>query len=98
MGEGPAAEAVVRKDSGEKTVLKLGRYEVVRELGKGAMGIVYLAKDPLIGRLVPLKTICPAAPPPSAPPPPRAPTNPPSPRSASPARPGPPGSSTIPPS
>jgi serine/threonine-protein kinase len=35
----------------------LGRYEVEKELGKGAMGVVYLGKDPKIGRVVAIKTM-----------------------------------------
>ena len=36
---------------------KLGKYELIQELGRGAMGIVYRARDPIINRLVALKTI-----------------------------------------
>ncbi len=35
---------------------KLGRYQVIEELGKGAMGLVYLGEDPIIGRQLALKT------------------------------------------
>jgi len=35
----------------------LGRYEVEKELGKGAMGVVYLGRDPKIGRVVAIKTM-----------------------------------------
>ncbi len=36
---------------------KLGKYEIIEELGRGAMGIVYKGKDPMIGRLLAIKTI-----------------------------------------
>jgi serine/threonine-protein kinase len=41
--------------AGEKP--KFGRFEVQKELGKGAMGVVYLGKDPKIGRAVAIKTM-----------------------------------------
>lgn len=37
--------------------MQFGRYEVISEMGRGAMGIVYKAKDPIIDRIVAIKTI-----------------------------------------
>lgn len=43
----------------EQSVSKptLGRYEIEREIGRGAMGVVYLGKDPKIARTVAIKTL-----------------------------------------
>jgi serine/threonine protein kinase len=35
----------------------IGRYEVIKTIGKGAMGVVYKARDPLLDRVVAVKTI-----------------------------------------
>ena len=54
-GARSSAATMVLSGAGEKP--KLGRYTVEKELGKGAMGVVYLGKDPKIGREVAIKTM-----------------------------------------
>jgi serine/threonine-protein kinase len=43
--------------SDANTMRKIGRYEVTAELGRGGMGVVYLARQPDVDRVVVLKTI-----------------------------------------
>lgn len=50
-----AKTLIVSESSISKPVL--GRYEIERELGRGAMGVVYLGRDPKIARQVAIKTL-----------------------------------------
>jgi serine/threonine-protein kinase len=54
-GRSNASTLVLDKAGVSKPML--GRYEIEKELGKGAMGVVYLGKDPKIGRVVAIKTM-----------------------------------------
>ena len=54
-GSGPQATLVLGQEGVQKPML--GRYQVEKELGKGAMGVVYQGRDPKINRVVAIKTL-----------------------------------------
>ncbi|MBE7939440.1 MULTISPECIES: serine/threonine-protein kinase [Ramlibacter] len=54
-GAHPGGALLLKDGQVEKPML--GRYQVEKELGKGAMGIVYQGRDPKIGRVVAIKTM-----------------------------------------
>ena len=49
--------ATIVNEDGSVEKPMLGRYQVEKELGQGAMGVVYLGKDPKINRAVAIKTM-----------------------------------------
>jgi serine/threonine-protein kinase len=53
-GEAPPG---LQHGAGEDGRQRIGRYEVIKTIGKGAMGVVYKARDPLLDRVVAVKTI-----------------------------------------
>lgn len=54
---GMRKDASVLLSGGGAAMPTIGRYEISKELGRGAMGTVYLGKDPRINRMVAIKTI-----------------------------------------
>lgn len=57
LGGGAAASGTMILGDGTVQKPMLGRYQVEKELGKGAMGVVYLGRDPKINRVVAIKTM-----------------------------------------
>lgn len=55
LGAGATSSTLIIDGEVEKPTL--GRYQLEKELGKGAMGVVYLGKDPKINRTVAIKTM-----------------------------------------
>ena len=56
-GGGRAALCAREKATTMGDVKRFGRYEVCDTIGRGAMGVVYLAEDPVIGRKVAIKVV-----------------------------------------
>ncbi len=54
-GQGGSGSILLADGQIEKPML--GRYQIEKELGKGAMGVVYLGRDPKINRVVAIKTM-----------------------------------------
>ena len=53
----PLAAKLLRASPDPSMAMNIGRYEVFDEIGHGAMGTVYRARDPLIERTVAIKTV-----------------------------------------
>ena len=53
----PPAAAAAGANTSAADVQRLGRYQLEREIGRGAMGIVYLGRDTAINRMVAIKAI-----------------------------------------
>ncbi|MDD5056486.1 MAG: serine/threonine-protein kinase [Sideroxydans sp.] len=54
---GHSNDSTMKLDQAGLAKPMLGRYQIEKELGKGAMGVVYLGKDPKISRVVAIKTM-----------------------------------------